>query len=118
EFYRRGYFDSNLAKLKQLYAPRLQAIIQALETYLPDVPFARPEGGFFVSVTLPDEKSAHLVARAQQANLVLTDGRAFFAEPLDKEENSERPGENFVRLPFCALTEEQIEEGVKRLAAL
>ena len=27
-------------------------------------------------------------------------------------------GKRFVRLPFCALTPEQIEEGVRRLATL
>lgn len=115
-FHKRGYFTSNLESLKQLYAPRLQAIVQALKTYLPDVPFAEPEGGFFVSVTVPH--STDLLARAAQHGLVLTDGRAFFADPLDETEDTALLGENFVRLPFCALAPEQIEEGVKRLAAV
>ncbi|GCE03772.1 aminotransferase-like domain-containing protein [Dictyobacter aurantiacus] len=118
EFHRRGYFASNLENLKQLYAPRLRAVVQAIKTYLPDVPFAEPEGGFFVSIMLPPHfNSANLLERAKQAGLMLTDGRDFFADPYSDSEDP-RQGERFVRLPFCALTPEQIEEGVKRLASL
>jgi 2-aminoadipate transaminase len=116
EFVKRGYFASNLENLKQLYAPRLQAIIKALKMHLPDVPFAEPEGGFFVSVTLP--RAERLQERARQVGLELTDGRSFFADPIDEHADTPHPGEHFVRLPFCALTPEQIEEGVKRLASL
>ena len=117
EFHKRGYFTTNLENLRQLYAPRLQAMIQALKTYLPEISFAEPEGGFFVSITLPQQfTGTNLLPRAQAAGLVLTDGTAFFADPLD--EGQQRLGERFVRLPFCALTPAQIEEGVKRLATL
>jgi 2-aminoadipate transaminase len=116
EFYKRGYFDSNLESLKQLYAPRLQTIVKALKRYLPDVPFAEPEGGFFVSITLPHAEN--LLERGRQVGLELTDGRAFFADPIEENEDRTHLGENFVRLPFCALTPEQIEEGVKRVATL
>lgn len=119
EFHQRGYFASNLDSLKQLYAPRLQAIISALKTYLPGVPFAEPEGGFFVSITLPEEVNcSNLLSRAQAIGLTLTNGKDFFADPLDASEDVTRQGERFVRLPFCALTPAQIEEGVKRLASL
>ncbi|HEU5227199.1 MAG TPA: PLP-dependent aminotransferase family protein [Ktedonobacteraceae bacterium] len=117
EFHKRGYFTTNLENLRQLYAPRLQATIKALKTYLPEIPFAEPEGGFFVSITLPEQfAGTNLLTRAQAAGLTLTDGTAFFADPLD--EGQQHLGERFVRLPFCALTPTQIEEGVKRLATL
>ena len=118
EFHRRGYFASNLEGLKQLYAPRLQAIVQSIKIYLPDVPFAEPQGGFFVSITLPTHfNTTDLLARARQAGLILTDGRDFFADPYAASEDPHQ-GERFVRLPFCALTPEQIQEGVKRLSTL
>ena len=118
-FHQRGYFDSNLASLKQLYAPRLQAIIAALKTYLPGVPFAEPEGGFFVSITLPEEVDcSNLLTRAQAIGLTLTNGKDFFADPLAENADKAHLGERFVRLPFCALTPAQIEEGVRRLATL
>lgn len=119
EFYKRGYYASNLESLKQLYAPRLQTIVSALKQHLPDVPFAEPEGGFFVSLTLPEQMNyTNLLARAQEIGLALTDGRDFFADPLVESENTEQSGQRFVRLPFCALTPVQLEEGVKRLATL
>lgn len=119
EFHKRGYFASNLESLKQLYAPRLKATIRALKTHMADISFAEPEGGFFISVTLPKQSNyRNLLARAKDAGLVLTDGSAFFADPLDASEDIQSLGERFVRLPFCALTPEQIEEGVRRLAVL
>jgi 2-aminoadipate transaminase len=118
EFHKRGYFEQNLASLKQLYAPRLQAVIKALKTYLPEVSFAEPEGGFFVSITLPAELvKGNLLQRAAQVDLVLTDGRDFFADPYADSEEPDQ-GARFVRLPFCALTPEQIHIGVQRLASL
>ena len=97
----------------------MYAMISALQTHLPDVPFAKPEGGFFVSITLPQQTDCNnLLTHAQEAGLVLTDGRGFFADPLDESENTQQLGKHFVRLPFCALTPTQIEEGVRRLATL
>ncbi len=117
EFHTRGYFASNLENLKQLYAPRLNNIVAALKKYLPDVPFAEPEGGFFVSIYLPEQtNSSTLLERAQGAGLALTNGRDFFADTLEGGEDE--MGKRFVRLPFCALIPEQIEEGVRRLVTL
>ena len=94
-------------------------MIKALRQYLPHVSFAEPEGGFFVSITLPEEANyTNLLARAEQVGLMLTDGRNFFADPIDEHVDRKHMGERFVRLPFCALTPEQIEEGVKRLAGV
>ena len=117
EFIKRGYYSSNLQHLKNLYAPRLHAIVAALKHYLPDIPFAEPEGGFFVSITLPAQvDTTNLLQRAKKHGLVLTDGCGFFADPFDETQASERPGERFVRLPFCALEPEQINVGIQRLA--
>ena len=56
---------------------------------------------------LPESVDGQAVWKnARDFGLVLTDGRGFFPDGK---------GENFVRLPFCALTVEEIEEGVKRL---
>jgi DNA-binding transcriptional MocR family regulator len=68
----------------------------------------RPDGGFFISLTLPEGVSATDV-RTQAATraLNLADGLAFFPNG---------GGDRFVRLPFCALTPAEIDEGVRRLA--
>jgi len=46
-------------------------------------------------------------AEAAKRNLNLSDGLAFFPNG---------GGERFLRLPFCALTPGEIQEGVRRLA--
>ncbi len=117
EFIQRGWLDQNIASLKALYQPRLDAMVAAIRKYLPDVTFTAPEGGFFVSIILPETANyANLLERAQAVKLSLTDGTTFFADPLPAQDDSVK--DRFVRLPFCAITPAQIDEGVRRLAEL
>jgi len=116
EFIRRGWMAPNIERLKALYRPRWEAMMNAVRRYLSGVVASEPDGGFFISVTLPaDANTRNLVARAKEIGLVLTEGQAFFAEP---DEGPAPDGERFVRLPFCAVTPDQIDEGVRRLASL
>jgi DNA-binding transcriptional MocR family regulator len=116
EFIRRGWLEPNIERLKQAYAPRWRAMVDAVRTHLPQVTFAEPEGGFFLSVTLPPGANATgLVERARGKGLLLSDGRGFFA---DSDDGTPPPGERFIRLPFCAVTPEQIEEGMRRLGSV
>jgi 2-aminoadipate transaminase len=107
EYCRRGLLEPNIEKLKNLYRPRLDATLSALRQHLKGAGWIEPEGGFFVSVTLPENIDGHaLWKNARNFGLVLTDGRGFFPDGK---------GENFVRLPFCALRPDEIEEGIRRL---
>ena len=116
EYMRRGLLEPNIERLKKLYAPRWEAMAGAVRTELPDAQAFIPAGGFFVSVMLPEGANTEgLIGRAKEIGLVLTPGAAFFADPDDGEVV---PGDRFVRLPFCAVRPEQIEEGVRRLACL
>ncbi len=116
EYLRRGLLEPNVERLKELYRPRWQAMADAVRRELPAAQAFIPDGGFFVSVMLPEDADTDdLVGRASERGLVLTPGAAFFADPDDGKQT---PGDRFVRLPFCALTPEQIEEGVRRLASL
>jgi DNA-binding transcriptional MocR family regulator len=113
---RRGWLQPNIDALKAIYQPRWAAMLAAIRTHLPDVVSSEPDGGFFVSLTLPEgANSAGLVERAKQIGLILTPGQAFFADP---DTGPVPDGERFVRLPFCAVTPAQIDEGVRRLASL
>jgi DNA-binding transcriptional MocR family regulator len=108
EWCQRGLLQPQIERLKQLYLPRLDACLAALDRYLPGAVQARPDGGFFVSLTLPEGVLTSSVrAEAAKRGLNLSDGLAFFPNG---------GGERFLRLPFCALTPAEIEEGVKRLA--
>ena len=105
---KRGLLIPQIEKLKQLYAPRLQACLTAIDTHLPGAKATRPDGGFFISLTLPEGVMTTAVRHAAaKRNLNLADGLAFFPNG---------GGERFLRLPFCALTPELIDEGVRRLA--
>src|SRR5918997_4922558 len=116
EFMGRGLLEPNIERLKELYTPRWKRMSEAVRRELPDAQAFIPGGGFFVSVMLPEEaNTTNLVGRAKDAGLVLTPGAAFFA---DSEDGETVPGDRFVRLPFCAVTPEQIDEGVRRLAGL
>jgi 2-aminoadipate transaminase len=116
EYLRRDWLRPNVERLKELYRPRWQTMEEAVHRELPEAHAFIPDGGFFVSVMLPEEANTdNLVGRAKDIGLVLTPGAAFFADPDDGEAV---PGDRFVRLPFCAVTPEQIDEGVRRLASL
>jgi len=109
EFCNSGQLNSQIETIKALYAPRLQACRDALTEHLPDADMTRPEGGFFLSIYLPEGVTTAAVReRAKAYNLNIADGQAFFPNG---------GGENFIRLPYCALTPTEINEGVARLAA-
>ena len=106
---RRGLLPPQIERLKGLYRPRLDACLGSLDRHMPDAVATRPEGGFFVSLTLPEGVTTTAVRTAAAARGVnLADGLAFFPDG---------GGTRFLRLPFCALTPEQIDEGILRLAA-
>jgi 2-aminoadipate transaminase len=116
EYLRRGWLAPNVERLKELYRPRWRTMADAVSREFPDARAFIPDGGFFVSVMLPEDANTdNLVGRAKDVGLVLTPGAAFFADPGEGEAV---PGDRFVRLPFCALMPDQIEEGVRRLASL
>lgn len=111
EFCRRGLLEPQLERLRALYRPRLEAACHAMRRHLPGTEWVEPDGGFFLSVTLPaGVTNEALRARAAERQLALSDGRGFFPNPGD--------GERFLRLPFCALAPADIDEGVARLAAV
>jgi DNA-binding transcriptional MocR family regulator len=117
EYLRRGWLGPNVERLKALYAPRRQAMVDAICKHLPEVRFTEPEGGFFLSITFPPEAHTEgLLDRAKREGLLLTDGRAFFADPDQPGVREAPEASRFIRLPFCALTPDQIDEGMRRLA--
>lgn len=108
-FCQGGHLPAQVERLKALYSPRLQACLDALDRHLPEAQATRPDGGFFLSVTLPEGASTQQVreqAKAHQLNLA--DGQGFFPDG---------GGQHFLRLPYCALSPEEINEGIRRLAA-
>jgi 2-aminoadipate transaminase len=108
EWCRLGLLPPQIERLKKLYAPRLDACLAAIDKYMPDAVATRPAGGFFISLTLPEGTQTTAVRlEAAKRGLNLADGLAFFPDG---------GGERFLRLPFCALTPAEVDEGIRRLA--
>lgn len=101
----RGQIDTYRA----LYEERCNALLVALEEHMPSgLSWTRPEGGFFVWVTLPDGVDTYpLLKKAIEAGVVFIPGAAFT--------HSDEPS-NKLRLAFSAVPPESIAEGVRRLA--
>jgi 2-aminoadipate transaminase len=113
EFCRRGLLKSHLPKIIELYRKKRDIMINALEEYMPEgsgVDWTHPEGGLFLWVTLPDSMDAgELFPKAVEKEVAYVVGSAF---------HFDRSGHNTMRLNFSYPSEEQIHEGIKRLAEL
>ena len=108
--YLRDYdWKGQIETYRGLYAERCHAMLAALETYMPEgLTWTRPEGGFFVWVTLPDGVDTYpLLHKAIDAGVVFIPGAAF--------SHSDEPS-NKLRLAFSAVPPDAIAEGVRRLA--
>lgn len=105
-------FDQQVAKIGAAYSARRDAMLSALEKYMPaGTSWTKPEGGMFVWVTLPSGlDGAELLARSIETEKVaFVPGQAFFAD---------RSGANTLRLSFSCANEAMIEEGIQRLGRL
>jgi 2-aminoadipate transaminase len=98
-----------IADLVGAYGERRDALLAALKEHLPaDVTWTRPEGGFFVWVTLPEHLDTKaLLAEAVENGVTFVPGSDFYPDGR---------GGNCMRLAFCYESPERIEEGVRRLA--
>lgn len=106
------HFPAQVAKIKAAYSARRDAMLAALEKYMPaGTVWTKPEGGMFVWVTLPEGMDgADLLARSVETEKVaFVPGQAFFAD---------RSNANTLRLSFSCANEEMIDEGIKRLGRL
>ena len=93
-----------------LYRERRDAMIDALEHYLPDLHWTMPNGGFYVWVTLPEGlDSKGMLPRAVKELVAYTPGTAFFADGS---------GRANLRLSYCYPTPAEIREGIRRLAGV
>lgn len=109
EYCAEGLMDANLKRLKALYKPKMEATISAIRQYIPAAEFPEPDGGYYVGLTLPKGNTMKgLLDRAPEAGLKLTDGRGFYLNPAD--------GERFLRIPFCSLAMDEIDDAIQRLA--
>jgi 2-aminoadipate transaminase len=108
EFCRSGAIDHSIATVREALRERADALAESLRRELPDARFVEPDGGYFLWVDLPeaiDVDELHVAAGERGVQFVK--GSDFMLDG----------GEHSLRLAYSGVTVEQIEEGVRRLAA-
>jgi 2-aminoadipate transaminase len=109
EFLKRGLLHKHVAKMRKVYASRLQALDEALRKQMSDTArWTRPEGGMCLWLELPPGFDAsELMIHARERGVLFAPGRYFYiSSPLP----------NTLRLGFSSLNEKQIVRAVSILA--
>ena len=93
-----------------VYRERRDAALSAMEEYLPQLETTRPEGGFYLWVTLPDGMdSKAMLPLAVKELVAYTPGTAFYGDGT---------GQNKLRICYSYPTPERINLGIKRLSSV
>jgi 2-aminoadipate transaminase len=111
EFLRRGLFAKHLARMRKVYASRLDALDEALRKQMPDgVRWTRPEGGMCLWLELPAGFDAsELLIHVKERGVLFAPGRYFYVQG---------PQPNTLRLGFAGLDEKRIARGVQTLGEM
>ncbi len=109
DYIKGGYLIEHLPNIIRLYKGHRDLMLDMMEDEFPEnVRWTHPDGGMFLWVTLPPKIDAEMMFKKAIAHKVAyVIGSAFFPN---------RDHKNTMRLNFTYSTEEQIKEGIKRLA--
>jgi 2-aminoadipate transaminase len=110
-FMQRHGLDRHLAEIRPIYRAKKEAMVAALEKYMPNeegLRWTNPDGGLFVWVWLPEGVDAEeMLPRAIAHKVAYVPGASSYVDG---------GGHNTMRLAFSLCALEQIDEGVRRLA--
>ena len=113
EYCRRGLLDAHIKENVALYKKKREAMLKALDEYMPEHPeihWTKPEGGLFLWVRLPSYFDVdQMFYEALEQNVAYVVGTGFYADD---------GGKDSMRINFSYPSEEEIVEGVKRLAGV
>lgn len=111
EFMRRGLLERHIAKMRKVYARRLEAMDAALTRHMPDgTRWTRPSGGMCLWVELPPGfDSSELLIHVRERGVLFAPGRYFYLQ---------NPQPNTLRLSFTNVDERRIARGIATLADL
>ena len=109
-YYTETPWQNTLQKFVKTYDKRRRAMLDALDEYFPpEATWTRPEGGFFVWVTLPSYVNANsMLAEALDHGVIYAPGDSFYPDG--------KRGRNCMRLNFSFESPEHIREAIRRLA--
>jgi 2-aminoadipate transaminase len=111
EFMKRGLMQKQVESIRKLYSKKVEAMLAALKKYMPKgVTWTHAEGGLFLWVRLPKNMNTNeLLPKAIENKVAYVIGSAFYCNGK---------GQNTMRLNFSYPTEQQIDEGIQRLAKM
>ena len=111
EFIKSGSLDLHIMKICEMYKPKRDIMMNAMKKYFPDGYICnKPAGGMFAWVTLPEEIDTEIMfLDALKEKVAYVHGKAFCVDG---------GGGRSMRLNFSYSTNEQLEEGMKRLGAV
>jgi 2-aminoadipate transaminase len=104
-------WQGQIKQFTEMYRERRDALLSALTEQMPaGSRWTRPDGGFYVWMTLPAGLDAKaMLPRAVTARVAYVPGTAFYADGT---------GNRHLRLSYCYPTPARIVEGVHRLASV
>ncbi len=111
EFIKSGSLDLHIMKICEMYKPKRDIMMNAMKKYFPDGYICnKPAGGMFAWVTLPEEIDTEIMfLDALKEKVAYVHGKAFCVDG---------GGGRSMRLNFSYATNEQLEEGMKRLGVV
>ncbi|MEM1982179.1 MAG: PLP-dependent aminotransferase family protein [Sulfolobales archaeon] len=109
EYVRRGWLEQHVLKIREFYRSKLKSMLESLDTYMPkEFQWTKPAGGMFVWVSGPTKlDTTQMLERAVKNGVVYVPSEAFYVN---------RDVKNAMRLNFSYPSEDEIFEGIRRLA--
>jgi 2-aminoadipate transaminase len=100
--------DTHLRTVVSVYRNNCKLMCELLDDLLPQLSHTTPEGGMFLIATLPPGLSSRTVfTEGIRKKVAILPGLPFYVDG---------GGDNVIRMNFSTASEEQIHEGVRRLA--
>ena len=114
EWCKDGNFSVQSDKARHTYRSHRDFMVAAVKRDLPQASMVEPQGGYYVWLTFPrDVNTDELTRCAADAGVTVIPGSKFYA----LHARSGAPWKNQMRLAYSHASPEQIDEGVRRLAA-
>jgi len=105
--------EEHLEELRKSYRIKRDAMVDALAKHMPkddEISWTCPDGGLFLWLTLPEiVDTDDMFSRALESEVAYVPGRSFYVDGS---------GQNTMRLAFSVASEQEIDEGIKRLASV